>query len=141
MFSLTDYYPKLLSPNLPMTKLDIFVLTAQFANFLPFLIYIVCMFWDLDGPYWVLEDLSSDPKYRSISTIIIFLLIRTVLLLPGFLETCRTVIYTTLSQICTINYLYILVQTLAYKVKAQSQFFKFYMQLYIICNILGPGVE
>lgn len=131
----------MLDPNLPISKLDVFVLVTQLANLLPFLIYIVCIFWDLDGPYWVLEDFALDPKHRDVSTILIFLLVRTILLIPGFLETTRTLLYTALGYLCIVNYQKNIIQILAHQVKNQSHFYNYYTQLQILCNVLGPGFE
>lgn len=110
-------------------------------NLVPFLIYIVCMFWDLDGPYWVLEDFAPDPKYRTIPTIIIFIFIRTFLLLPGFLETTRTIMYTSIGYLCAITYIKAMIEVLHYKVKKPTIFFKLYSELYILANVLSTGFQ
>ncbi len=131
----------MLNPDRPIDKIDLCYLLYQVCNFLPYLAYILAIVWNLDGAYWLLEDFAPAPKYRSVVTTSTFLLIRTFLLIPGFLETCRTTIYSSIGYMCVIIYLKTIIQTLAHKVRSQSDFFRYYSQLYILSNVLGPSFE
>ncbi|ODM93277.1 hypothetical protein Ocin01_13405 [Orchesella cincta] len=125
-----------LSKKKKLDPLDIFFFVAQLGNGVPFLILFGCLFWDLDGPYWVIEDLAPTPLYRESSTILLFLLIRALLLLPGFWETTRSLLGTAMIMFATIENLTRVVTTLTFKVKSIKCFFRYYTQLSILCNIL-----
>ncbi len=131
----------MLKRDRPMNKLDFAFLFAQCFNVGSYLTYVVCIFWDLDGPYWILEDFASDAKQRTIPTIVSFLLVRTFLLFPGLLELNRSAVYSGIGYLSLITYLEKIIQTLVCKVRNQEDFFRYYNQLCIFSNILGPFLE
>lgn len=81
--------PNLLRPNRKLNLYDVMYFIPILVNFGPYLTYIVSLMWNTDGLYWVIEDISPDPFYRDFWEILLFLVIRTCLLLPGYLEVTR----------------------------------------------------
>ncbi|CAL8134482.1 unnamed protein product [Orchesella dallaii] len=71
--------------------LQLFFYLIQFGNLIPYIGLMACLYWDLDGPFWVLEDFAPNSIEREPLTVLLFLLIRLLLLLPGLLEATRTI--------------------------------------------------
>lgn len=59
--------------------------------------YIVYIAWNFDKPYWVVDIYAYDANYQSVLAIIQFLLLQFFNLIPGFLKTCRTIVYSGIS--------------------------------------------
>ncbi len=124
-----------------MSVFDVFFVVTRLANLLVYLIFLVCMVWDVDGPYWVLEDFGSDPMYRDLQTILWYKAIRAFFLIPGFMETCRTVYYTGVGYFTVLISIREMVMVLTSKVNGYNDFFKFYQQFSIIDNVLAVGIS
>lgn len=137
----TEYHPSLLFGNRQMTMVDFFLLSAQSANGIPFLIYFVSIIWDLDPVYWAVEDFLPDPKQRKIVTIVALVCIRSVMMLPALCELARATNFTVCGCLAIITYITELTNTLAFKVSVMTDFFKFYAQFSIIANVLGVAFE
>lgn len=108
-------------------------------NLLPYVIFIVCMLWDVDGPYWVLEDFAPETTKRSECLTYSFLLLRAFLLLPGFFETTRTLLTAMILFGIVVQNVLETVTLLTYRVKNFEMFLSYYSQLSILCNAFELG--
>lgn len=124
-----------------MSVFDVFFVIIRPANFVVYLIFLVCMVWDVDGPYWVLEDFGSNPMYRDLQTILWYKAIRAFFLIPGFLEACRTICYSALGYFTVLLSIREIVMVLKSKVNGANDFFKLYQQFSIIDNVLADGIS
>ncbi|CAL8134470.1 unnamed protein product [Orchesella dallaii] len=120
----------------PLDSLDIILFIIQLGNFIPFLILFACLYWDLDGPYWVIEDFAPSAMYREPRTILAFLVVRALLLMVGFWETTRTITGSAMIMFTAIDSMTFFVKTLTYKVKSVKIFFRYYTHVSILCNAL-----
>lgn len=124
-----------------ITIVDLFIVSVQSLNLMPYLMVLVCLYWDLDGIYWVLEDFGPDAMQRSLTTICIFVLVRFFLLLPGFLETIRALEYMGAGFLLSLLHIHRLISILTYHVHNSRLFFLYYNQLRIICSIMVNLIE
>ncbi|CAL8126120.1 unnamed protein product [Orchesella dallaii] len=119
---------------------SIFLDILQFGNFLPYLLLFGCLYWGLDGPYWVLEDIAPNSMYRETSTIFIFLIIRILVHIPCFWESGRSILGSIMVLWSVIESVTKVVKILTYDVKNTETFFRYYSQLSILCNWLENSV-
>lgn len=100
----------------------------------------ICLFFDLDGLYWIIEDLAPSPMYRSMFTITILLLARALILLPGFLETMRALYFAGFGYLFMVVCIKETVEVLTKQVNNSEKFLSYYRQFLVISNILSEGV-
>lgn len=136
----SEWNKKCWSQQSPTSIYDVFFFAMQPGLFVPYLIYIVCMVWYLDGPYWMLEDLWPAGAQRPLWVSVTFILIRTILLLPGFLETGRALYVAGLVNLAFLLSIKRLLHILTYKFKSSRDFFIFYEHLTVLWNVLEHGI-
>lgn len=123
------------------SKNDIFFVTSIPSQLLAYLILVICLEWDLDGPYWIIEDFGTDQNHRSNWQTMGYFLVRTFLLTIGFVETCRSIHYACLGYYTVLLSLIDILDVLKLRVNNTQKFFKFYTELSIIsrflCDVLG----
>lgn len=99
---------------------------------LPYGVLIACLACDLDGPYWLLEDIAPDPECRSRSISVLIYIFRIVTLLFGFLETSRFIIGISSIFLFGIYIVSNILNTLLHK-SGIRKFIKYYVRLSLIC--------
>lgn len=114
---------------------------VQPGHFLPYLLYVVCIYWNLDSPYWILEDIWPNHSERTAWVSIAFIGVRTILLIPGFLETVRSTFAAGMANFWGLISIPHLVFIIGYKVKNPKEIFAYYEQLTIMWNILERGIN
>ncbi|CAL8134476.1 unnamed protein product [Orchesella dallaii] len=119
-----------------LDSLEILFFIIQLGNTVPYVLTLGCLYWDLDGPYWVIEDFLPDAMYREPHTILIFLLVRAFLLIVGIWEASRSLMGSAMIMFAAIESITIIVKILTYKVNSVHNFFRFYTHLSILCNAL-----
>lgn len=77
--------------------------------------------------------------YRDLPTILSFLALRLFLIMPAYLEAMRTLYIAGFSLLFVVAHLQKLTDILLVKIKESREFFRYYNQLYIICNVLSNG--
>lgn len=120
--------------------MDLLFIILRPTHLCVYLILLVCMVWDLDGPFWFLEDIGTHPFYRSLPEILCFQLIRFIFLIFGFLETGRTVHYSVVAYISVLISIRELIQVLQLKVSRSHCLFEYYTELQIISAVLAEGM-
>lgn len=94
----------------------------------------------MDAYYWILEDFAENPMYRSLATTLSFLLLRSLLILPGILETARALFLAGFGTLFAVINVKEIITVLADKCQGSSDFFRYYNQLFIIFNTLSDGI-
>lgn len=136
-----EYPYKFMDPSRRTTFIEALFIYSQPIHLGPFLVLFICLYFDLDGPYWFLEDVGPDPMYRNISTLLTFLVLRAILLMPGFAETVRGIYVAGFGVLFLVVYIKETLDVLTKKVRSSHKWFKYYTRFYIISNVLAEAVS
>lgn len=137
---LTGYDWKFLDPNRKINFIEAFFLYLQPGHLVVYLAFLINLYFDLDAPYWLLEDIGPDPMYRGTASIISLLLLRAFLFIPAFLETIRSLFIGGFGLLFMIVYIKEIIDVFTREINATRDFFNYYNQFHIISNVLSEGV-
>lgn len=137
-----EFKPAILqSKSQEFTSLDIYCYLVLLGTGMPYAIYLACVIWNLDGPYWVIHDFAPAPEKRTLALSLSLFLIRTIFLLIGFLETSRFIMTASILFLIGIFSVDECLVILTHRVKESTCFLKYYLQLTFTCHFLSPAAS